>query len=164
MAQEIKGLVRLANTDIKGEKPVLYGLARIYGLGVNFSNAVCEVLKIDKRTKIGALDEKTIQEIEYVINNPASKNIPKWTYNRRGDYDSGEDMHLTGPKLKLTQEFDVRKMKKIKSYKGIRHMYGLPVRGQRTRGNFRGGVSVGVMKKAITTTPAKEEKGAKKKR
>jgi small subunit ribosomal protein S13 len=38
-------------------------------------------------------------------------------------------------------------MKKIKSYKGIRHMFNLPVRGQRTKGNFRKGKSVGVVRK-----------------
>ena len=42
---------------------------------------------------------------------------------------------------------DVRKMKKIKSYRGIRHMFNLPVRGQRTQGNFRKAGSVGVTKK-----------------
>ena len=53
-------------------------------------------------------------------------------------------------------------MKKIKSYKGMRHAYGLPVRGQRTRGNFRKGVTVGVMKKAAKIAQAAA--GAEKKK
>ncbi len=39
--------------------------------------------------------------------------------------------------LKLRKEFDLKRMKKIKSYKGVRHIVGLPVRGQRTKANFR---------------------------
>jgi len=37
----------------------------------------------------------------------------------------------------LRREFDIKRLRKIKSYKGIRHAVGLPVRGQRTKANFR---------------------------
>ncbi|MDP3916923.1 MAG: 30S ribosomal protein S13 [Nanoarchaeota archaeon] len=158
MAQETKALLRLANTDIKGEKTVLYGLTKIYGVGPSFSNAICESIKLDKTMKIGNLSEAQVTEIEEVIANPASKNIPVWILNRRFDMDTGEDTHLTGPKLKLRKEFDIRRMKKIKSYKGVRHMFNLPVRGQRTKGNFRKGRSVGVVKKSAT--PQKKSAGA----
>jgi len=158
MAQEIKGLVRLANTDILGDKTVLYGLTKIKGIGSNFSNAICEKLSLEKTAKIGSLDDKKIEEMESAITNPSSINIPKWMFNRRFDFETGQDSHITGPKLKLTKEFDIRRMKKIKSYKGVRHMFNLPVRGQRTKGNFRKGASVGVVKKAA---PAKA--GDKKK-
>jgi small subunit ribosomal protein S13 len=147
MTQEIKNLVRLANTDIMGNKTVLYGLAKIHGVGLGFSGAICEALNLDKQSKIGALDKTAIENIEKTIADPQSKNIPSWMYNRKFDIETGKDRHLIGPKLKLTQEFDLRKMKKIKSYKGIRHMFNLPVRGQKTKGNFRKGKSVGVVKK-----------------
>ena len=39
--------------------------------------------------------------------------------------------------MSFTQDNDIKMLKKIKSYKGIRHSLGLPVRGQRTRSNFR---------------------------
>ena len=44
-----------------------------------------------------------------------------------------DDLILSNPAHNLGTKF----MKKIKSYRGIRHMFGLPVRGQRTRSNFR---------------------------
>ena len=45
-------------------------------------------------------------------------------------------------------EIDIKKMIKMKSYKGTRHTSGLPVRGQRTRSHFRkSGVAMGVKKK-----------------
>ncbi len=145
MTQEIKNLIRVANTDIIGQKSILHGLTKIKGVGLSFSNAICETLNINKTEKIGGIDEKTKVAIEGKIED--LEGIPTWMLNRKKDYDTGLDKHLTGPKLKLTQEFDIRRMKKIKSYKGIRHMFQLPVRGQRTKGNFRKGSIVGVVRK-----------------
>ena len=145
MTQEIKNLIRVADTDIIGQKSILHGLTKIKGVGLSFSNAICETLNINKTDKIGAIDEKTKESIEGKIKN--LEGIPTWMLNRKKDYDTGVDLHLTGPKLKLTKEFDIRRMKKIKSYKGFRHMFQLPVRGQKTKGNFRKAGSVGVVRK-----------------
>jgi len=57
--------------------------------------------------------------------------------NRRSDPETGEEKHLVGTDLDMKKDFDIRRMKKIRSYRGIRHTSGLPVRGQRTRSNFR---------------------------
>ena len=147
MANEIKRLIRIANTDIAGNKSILYGLSKIKGISLPFSGAICQVLSIKEKDEIVSLDEAKIKEIEAAIADPKSKGIPAWLFNRKNDPDSGDNLHLTGPTLKLTKEFDVRKMKKIKSYRGIRHMFGLPVRGQRTKVNFRKAGSVGVTKR-----------------
>lgn len=152
----MKKLVRLANTDIMGDKTVLYGLKKVYGVGLGFSNAVCQTLDVNKNEKIGALSDEKIKEIEQTILDPSSKGLPNWLYNRKFDIETGKDIHITGPKLKLTKEFDIRRMKKIKSYRGVRHMHGLPVRGQRTQGNFRRGKIVGVVKRK--QQPAKKKK------
>jgi len=156
MDKQVKARVRVLNTDIIGEKKLLQGLTKIYGISTQFSNAVCEALSMDKNSLIGHLTDQQVKEIEEAIKNPKSKNIPSWLLNRRFDYDTGEDVHLNGPALKLRKEFDIRHMKKIKSYKGMRHAWGLPVRGQRTKGNFRKGKEVGVVKKKVQ--PAKSEK------
>ncbi|MDO8517486.1 MAG: 30S ribosomal protein S13, partial [Nanoarchaeota archaeon] len=57
--------------------------------------------------------------------------------NRRKDYESGENKHLYGADLDLQKEFDIKKLKKMRAYKGIRHQLGQPVRGQRTKSHFR---------------------------
>lgn len=57
--------------------------------------------------------------------------------NRRKDVESGEEKHLTGTDLDLRKDFDIKKLKKIKSYRGLRHTAGLPTRGQRTKAHFR---------------------------
>ena len=82
--------------------------------------------------------------------------------NRRSDPETGVTSHLYGSDLDMKKEFDIKRMKKIKSYKGIRHTMKLPVRGQRTRSHFRkGGKAVGVMKKAEAPAPKKTDKDKK---
>jgi len=70
--------------------------------------------------------------------------------NRRKDYEDGTDKHIILGDLKFTKDNDIKRMKKIKSNKGYRHAWGLPVRGQRTKSNFRKnkGKVTGVKKKS----------------
>jgi small subunit ribosomal protein S13 len=63
--------------------------------------------------------------------------MPIWLKNRRKDYETGVDKHLLGTDLDLTQENDIKRLKKVKAYRGIRHIHGQPSRGQRTKSNFR---------------------------
>jgi len=147
MEQKIKAIVRISNNDLDGNKNIYMALKKIKGISFMFSNAICNCLDLDKRRKAGALSEKEIKEIESLIEN--SNKFPKWLLNRRKDYDTGEDFHLIGSKLKLTNDFDIKRLKKIKSYRGLRLSQGLPVRGQKTRSHFRKGRSVGVQKKKL---------------
>ncbi|RLG11093.1 30S ribosomal protein S13 [Candidatus Pacearchaeota archaeon] len=127
-------VVRILSKDIEGNTSVYSGLAQIKGISWSFSNAICKKLGIKKTKKIGALTEEEIKKITEFIKNP---DIPKHLINRRKDFETGEDIHLVGSDLDLKKEFDVKRLKKIKSYRGYRHMAGLPTRGQRTRSNFR---------------------------
>jgi small subunit ribosomal protein S13 len=110
--------------------------------------------------KLGSLTESDIQKLENVIRNPIKFGIYNWFLNRRKDTDTGQDLHLSGPDLEVVRRFDIQKMIDMKSYKGIRHMLGLPVRGQRTRSGFRKGRVVGVVRKTIRVL---QEKGKEKK-
>jgi len=139
-------LVRIMATDIPGNKSVYAGLTKIKGVSWSFSNAICKVLNIDKKTKIKELSEKEIDNISEFIKNPK---IPVFILNRRKDFESGKNKHLVGADLDLQKEFDIKRLRKIKSYKGIRHILGLPVRGQRTKAHFRKGRAVGVKKGKI---------------
>ncbi len=141
--QQIESLVRIASTDIEGDKTVYVGLTKIKGVSWMMSNAVCQVLGIDKNKKIGELTQDEIKKIEAFLQNPK---LPSWMLNRRKDRQTGKDMHLIGTKLELTKEFDIRRLKKIKAYRGVRHAMGLPVRGQRTKSHFRKGKTVGVQR------------------
>ena len=127
-------VVRILSKDIEGNKKVYPALTKIKGISWAISNAICKSLKIDKNRKIGSL---TNQEIEKIIKFKDTIKLPKFLLNRRKDFNSGEDKHFVGSDLELLKEFDIKRLKKIKSYRGYRHMLGLPTRGQRTRSNFR---------------------------
>lgn len=127
-------IVRILSEDIEGKMTLYSGLAKIKGISWSFSNAICKRLKMDKRKKIGSLKDEEIKVIIDFIKNPQ---VPPYILNRRKDFDTGENKHLTGADLELRKEFDIKRLKKIKSYRGIRHSAGLPLRGQRTRSNFR---------------------------
>ena len=74
------------------------------------------------------------------------KEAPTWMLNHRKNYETGEDIHIIGPQIDLQLRDEINIMKKIRSYKGIRHERGLTVRGQRTRANSRKGLTLGVSK------------------
>jgi len=137
-------LIRILSTDIPGNKSVYAGLTKIKGVSWSFSNAVCNVLRIDRNKKISDLTEKEIEKISEFIKNPK---LPVFTLNRRKDFVSGENKHLIGSDLELQKEFDIKRLRKIKSYRGLRHALGLPVRGQRTKAHFRKHRAVGVVGK-----------------
>ncbi len=144
-----KHIVRVANADLDGSKPVYLALTKVKGIGRMYANMVCFYAGIDRNTKVGTLPDDSIDKIEEVIQNPDKYKCPEWMYNRRNDINDGKTKHLVSADLKFTQENDVRRMQKTKSYKGVRHAMGLPVRGQRTKSNFRRnkGKVVGVKKK-----------------
>ena len=145
--------VRIANTDLDGNKPIGNALRKIKGVGFMFSNMVCGVASIDKKAKSGNLNDEQIKKLDDVLNNPSKYNVPSWLFNRRKNYEDGKDYHAVTGDLSFAVENDIKRMKKIRSYKGIRHGQGLPVRGQRTKSNFRrnkGKASLGVAKKTGT--------------
>lgn len=127
-------IVRILQKDIEGKMTIYSGLTKIKGVSWSLSNAICRKLNIDKKKKVGQFEKSEIKEIEDFLK---SIEIPTHLKNRRKDFDSGEDKHLTGPDLDLRKEFDIKRLKKIKSYRGFRHLAGLPSRGQRTKSNFR---------------------------
>lgn len=128
-------IVRILSKDIEGKMTIYSGLTKVKGVSWGLSNAVCNLLKLDKKRKISSLSDEEIKKITDFIKE--AKDIPLNLLNRRKDFESGEDKHLVGSDLELQKEFDIKRLKKIKSYRGLRHMSNLPLRGQRTKSNFR---------------------------
>lgn len=127
-------IVRILAKDIEGNTKTYAGLTQIKGVSWALSNAACVLLKLDRDKLIGDLDEKEIARISEFLKNPQ---VPDFIINRRDDFETGKGKHLIGVDLELKNEFDIKRLKKIKSYRGIRHTAKLPLRGQRTKGNFR---------------------------
>jgi len=147
--------VRIANTDLDGNKHIANALKKIKGVGFMFANAICNIASVDKTIKSGYLKDEDVKKLDDILNDPLKYNIPVWMLNRRKNYDDGKDNHAFTGNLSFAEENDVKKMKKIRSYRGVRHGIGLPVRGQRTKSNFRrnkGKTSLGVAKKAGAKT------------
>ena len=144
-----KHIVRIANVDVPGDKPVRISLTKIKGVGINFADVACTLAGIEKQTKTGTLSDEQIAKLNDVVNNPSESGFPDWMLNRRKDYETGEHKHILTGTLNFVKDNDLKRLKKIKTLRGMRHQKGLPVRGQRTRSNFRKskGKVVGVKKK-----------------
>lgn len=148
--KEFRHIVRIVNTDLNGNKSIMYALRKIKGVNTMMANAVCKMSNVDKAKKTGHLSDKEVEKLDSTLRNLTKSELPEWFFNRRKDPESGVDGHLIGPDLRFTQENDVKILKKVKSYKGFRHQWGLPLRGQRTKSNFRrnkGKGSLGVKRK-----------------
>ena len=146
MTAEYQYIVRIVGNDIPGEKKMIVGLAQIRGIGYMFANTILNVLKINPDQRIGYLSSEQVNSIESIIKNPSASNFPSWFLNRRKDVETGEDKHLITSDIAFTVRNDVEREKTSGSWRGYRHMFGLKVRGQRTRCTGRKGGAVGVAK------------------
>ena len=153
--KEYVSLVRLLQTDIPGNKELLVGLTYIKGVSWSISNAIIKLLKLNPKKKIIELTEKELKEITEFLKAPK---LPLFLMNRRRDFETGENQHLITTDLDIRKEFDIRRLKKIRSYRGLRHATGQPTRGQRTRSHFRAKGK----KRAVGVTKKKPEAAAKK--
>ena len=143
---DFKYIVRISNSDINGEKNVVYGLTGIKGIGLHLATLIADETGIDRYKKIGDLSDSQIQKIQDLIDK-INEYAPTWMLNHRKDLDSGENIHLVGTEIEMRLRDEINILKKIRSYRGIRHERGLRVRGQRTKANNRRGLSLGVSKK-----------------
>ncbi|HIO32094.1 MAG TPA: 30S ribosomal protein S13 [Candidatus Nitrosopelagicus sp.] len=139
-------MIRILGNDILGDKKMIVGLTQIKGVGYMFANSIINNLKIDSSLRIGNLSNEQVKSIENIIQNPLSSNFPSWFLNRRKDIETGEDKHLITSDIDFTVRNDVEREKATGSWRGYRHMFGLKVRGQRTRCTGRKGGAVGVAK------------------
>ena len=146
MSTQYENLIRILGNDIPGEKKTLIGLTQIRGIGYMFANAMLQILKINPDSRIGTLSEEQVSSIEKMIQDPKSQNFPIWFLNRQKDIETGDDMHLVTSDIAFQIRNDVEREKGVFSWRGYRHMYGLKVRGQRTRCTGRKGGAVGVAK------------------
>ncbi len=137
MVQELNEIVRIGNVDIDGRKRLVYGLSKIKGVKYSFAHMICHLLGLEKNKRIGELTEEEVSKIEDFLKNPIKYNAPAWMLNHRKDRITGEDLHKISNDLDFTIQQNINIMKKIKSYRGVRHSRNLTVRGQRTKSNFR---------------------------
>ena len=154
MSQEFRHIVRVASRDLDGTKKLVPAIAEIKGVGESYANAIAASLKLDSKSRLGQLNDKQLQQIEAALRDPKSMNLPPWLLNRRKDVDTGTNIHRIGSDLDFMIKNDIDREKNILSWRGVRHSFGLKVRGQRTRTTGRKGRTVGVKKSSLQAAQA----------
>ena len=109
-------MARIIGVEIPGDKPIEIALRYIYGLGPSNSKEVCERANINPHLRAKDLTEQQLSQIVHAIQDGK--------YVIEGD-------------LRREIGMNLKRMQGIKCYRGIRHLRGLPVRGQRTQTNAR---------------------------
>jgi small subunit ribosomal protein S13 len=157
--EEINYIVRVVGKDLDGTKTVGEAIQGIKGIGQRTGEIISNKFRrdnnISKTKKIGELSADEVKKLEDIVANPEKHGLPTWALNRRKDFETGEDKHLTMNDLDFGLRNDFQRLAEIKSYRGLRHMWGLTVRGQKTKSAHRGkGGTVGVTKKEATKSAA----------
>ncbi len=139
-------MVRIVDTDIDGNRTIVHALQSIPGIGQRSAESIAYTQNFSPGEKIGNLSDSDIERLDEILRN-LHERLPSWMVNRRKDIETGKDLHIVGSELKMTVKDDVDMLKKIRSYRGIRHETGHKVRGQRGKSNGRRGLTLGVSRK-----------------
>ncbi|GJQ10009.1 hypothetical protein GpartN1_g1800.t1 [Galdieria partita] len=146
-SSEFQHILRILNTNIDGKRKVMYALTAIKGVGRRFSNLVLKKAEVDVSKRAGDLTAEEIDRIVTIIQNPRQFKIPDWFLNRQKDVRDGKYSQLISNNLDFKLREDLDRLRKIRAHRGLRHMWGLRVRGQHTKTTGRRGRTVGVSKK-----------------
>jgi small subunit ribosomal protein S13 len=139
-------IVRIANRDLDGERSVYLALSDLKGVGHRLADIMINALDLPKNKRIGELSEDQIEKLKEYVEAKEYEGIPEWALNHRREIVTGKSLNLVSNDLDIQVQDDINAMKKMRSYKGVRHEKGHKVRGQRTRSNGRRGLAIGVIK------------------
>lgn len=106
---------RIIGVDIPNDKPTIYSLRYIYGVGPKAARDICEKAQIDPQTRAKDLTEGQLSTIAGILD---------------ADY-------VVEGQLRRQNQQNIARLRDIACYRGLRHRRGLPVRGQRTKTNAR---------------------------
>ncbi len=109
-------MARIAGIDIPRDKKVPYSLRYIYGIGLTRAKQICDAAGIDQELRIKDLSEEQVTALRAAVEK--------------------SDAKIEG-ELRSETAMNIKRLKDIGSYRGLRHRRGLPVNGQRTKTNAR---------------------------
>ena len=107
-------MARIAGINIPTDKHIVIGLQSIFGIGQTRSKLICETLKLDPSTKVSELTEDELESIRVAVSK----------FEVEGD-------------LRREVSMNIKRLRDLGCYRGIRHRKSLPLRGQRTKTNAR---------------------------
>uniref|UniRef100_A0A6G1SQE4 Small ribosomal subunit protein uS13 n=1 Tax=Aceria tosichella TaxID=561515 RepID=A0A6G1SQE4_9ACAR len=145
--EKFQHIHRVLNTNIDGNRKVPFALTAIKGIGRRFAFVCCRKADIDVNKRAGELTEDDFEKITTIMQNPSQYKIPNWFLNRQKDYKDGKYSQLLSTAVDNKLREDLERLKKIRLHRGLRHYWGLRVRGQHTKTTGRKGRTVGVSKK-----------------
>jgi ribosomal protein S13 len=105
------------------------------------------ILLLKTYNSAGELSNEELERLVAIIQNPLQYKIPQWFLNRKRDVVDGQYSQILANDLNNKLREDLERLKKIHCHRGLRHFWGLRVRGQRTKTTGRRGKTVGVSKK-----------------
>ena len=144
---EFTHILRVQNTNINGKQKAPFGLRQIRGIGRRFAILALKIAQVDVNKRSGEITEKEINSVSDILARPSEYNIPKWFLNRQKDPRQGTWSHLISNQLDTIYREDIERMRKAKNHRGLRHYWGVRVRGQRTKSTGRCGKTLGVTRK-----------------
>ena len=125
-------MARIVGVDIPRNKKIAFSLCYIHGIGMSTALEICKTAKIDTGKRVQELSEKQISSIREVI--------------------SSLEINVEG-ELRSFNAMNIKRLKDVGAYRGLRHRRGLPSNGQRTKTNARTRKgkkrTIGLGKKAI---------------
>ncbi|GER24840.1 40S ribosomal protein S18 [Striga asiatica] len=145
--EDFQHILRVQNTNVDGKQKIMFALTSIKGIGRRFANIVCKKADVDMNKRAGELSAAEIDSLMVIVANPRQFKIPDWFLNRKKDYKDGKYSQVTSNALDMKLRDDLERLKKIRNHRGLRHYWGLRVRGQHTKTTGRRGKTVGVSKK-----------------
>lgn len=107
-------MFRIQGVLMQDKDRVQYALSRVFGIGMHSASNIMKSVKISDGLRVKDLNEDQIKHLTLAV----------------------EKVKIEGDLREEVQE-NIKRQKSVGSYKGIRHIRGLPVRGQRTKSNAR---------------------------
>merc|ERR1719242_240890 len=145
--EKFQHILRVLNTNIDGKRKIMFAMTAIRGVGRRYSNVVLKKADIDLSKRAGELSDEEVERVITVMTNPRQYKIPDWFLNRQKDVKDGRFSQVLANNLDNKLREDLERLKKIRAHRGLRHYWGLRVRGQHTKTTGRRGRTVGVAKK-----------------
>ncbi len=125
-------MARIVGVDIPRNKKITFSLCYIHGIGMSTAKDICERAKIDPEKRVQDLTENQVSSIREVI--------------------SSLEINVEG-ELRSFNAMNIKRLKDVGAFRGLRHRRGLPANGQRTKTNARTRKgkkrTIGLGKKAI---------------
>ena len=137
--ENFQHIIRVANTNVDGRVKIMYAITKIRGIGRRMASLILKKAEIDLNMRAGEVSAEQMERIMQIVSNPLDHKVPAWFLNRNRDFKTGKTSQLYSSMLDNQLREDLERMKKIRQHRGLRHYWGLKVRGQHTCSTGRNG-------------------------